>query len=68
MSFCMKNPSNNRAIVVNSVTFQQSIELASMDPKNSRGTGLIPILLPQNVHDMGFFEIFEPGGHRNGGR
>ena len=39
-----------------------------MDPKNSRGTGLIPILLPQNVHDMGFFEIFEPGGHRNGGR
>lgn len=58
-----KNALNRRAFVVNSVTLQQSIQLATMDPKNSRGTGLIPILLPQNVHDMGFFEIFEPRGH-----
>jgi hypothetical protein len=41
------------------VTFQQSVELATVNAKYSSGPGLVAILLSENVNDMSLLEVFQ---------
>ena len=46
----------------NAVSLQQPVELAAVDAQDSRGAGLVAILLTKDVHNMGLLEIFQARG------
>jgi hypothetical protein len=52
--------SAHRTFVLQPMPLKQTIQLPAMNPQNPGCPRLVPVLLPQNLDNMGFLQVLQP--------